>query len=180
MRVLLLLSLLPAPAFAVEAIILGGGKTASVATETVAAFKAPADLTVSAGFPKLMNSSNVKGLKPGFHVAILGFCSDRRAAQKVARLFKGAYTRTVQGQDPKTCPVITSPAPPMDPRETALLDRLKKDPKSEAALYDYGVYLKEEARFDEAQEQLNKLLEINPSHQGAKDLLQVIMVLTTD
>jgi len=122
----------------------------------------------------------VKGLKPGFHVAILGFCSDRRVAQRIARLFKGAYTRTVQGQDPKTCPVITSPPPPMDPRETALLERLKKDPSSEAALYDYGYYLKNEARFDESQEQLYKLLKINPSHQGAKDLLEMIMVLTTD
>jgi hypothetical protein len=61
------------------------------------------------GFPRVVDSSTVQGLKPGFQIVVLGFCAEGLGAQPVA-LFRGinggAYRRTVKVPPGDGCPTV--------------------------------------------------------------------------
>jgi len=102
---------------ATAAIVWGGGKTKADAEKWLKAFNdasAPFKglYTLPAGHPRLVESAKVKGMKPGFHVVLLGVCSSAELAPRL-KLFKslyaGTYARRVTGEKP-ACPVIAPKA----------------------------------------------------------------------
>lgn len=60
------------------------------------------------GFPKLIDSSTVEGLKPGFFITALGVCEKQGVLLDVARAtMKGPYVRQVKWPDAKLpCPTF--------------------------------------------------------------------------
>jgi hypothetical protein len=101
----------PLPAVDFEALILWGSQqkndTAKWLKERSPALGAMKD-GFSDGFPKQVESDSIKGLKPGFHVVLGGYCtpgSGDSALQKLKPHFEGASIRTVQipGGEP-SCP----------------------------------------------------------------------------
>ncbi len=105
-------SLAAAPATA--ALVWGGGKTKADAEKWVKAWSdasAPFQglYTLPPGHPRVVESAKVKGMKPGFHVVLLGVCSSAELAPRL-QLFKsiyaGTYARRVSGL-PASCPAIT-------------------------------------------------------------------------
>lgn len=79
----------------------------------MAALKLPAALHLSPGYPKLVRSDGVEGLKPGFVLVVLGACADVTAAQSghnnglaalIGRGLKGAYAKPVAMQA-AACPL---------------------------------------------------------------------------
>lgn len=98
-------------------IIIGGGTTEAALPPLQAKFK-------SSGFSKLvplpnnsiltMDSNNISGLNPGFHIAVLGICTQKEKAQSlrdVANLtFPGTYIKQVQVHFSQlSCPDFRSP-----------------------------------------------------------------------
>jgi hypothetical protein len=61
------------------------------------------------GFPRIVDSSTLQGLKAGFQIVVLGFCADGQGALPVA-FFRGinggAYRRTVKVQPGDGCPTV--------------------------------------------------------------------------
>ncbi|HZN93105.1 MAG TPA: tetratricopeptide repeat protein [Myxococcales bacterium] len=139
-------------------------------------------LRTAAGYPKVMKSDEVPGLRPGKLVTVVGFCGDRKAAQRAVNALKGklsVYVRTVEGEWPAACPT-TDPPPPTSPTEAELLRRVEQDPENENALYDYAQYLQMAGRLDEAEVQLDKLLKLNPEHAYGNQLQGVIRLLRAE
>jgi hypothetical protein len=67
-------------------------------------------VTLAAGFPKLMQSEQVPGLNPGFHIVVLGFCPAEHARPALAlakAFFPQAYERTVTAPA-DSCPTAAS------------------------------------------------------------------------
>jgi hypothetical protein len=99
-------------------IIIAGGADAAPATSAVARLAKSGlgkRLELSAGFPRVVESSSVAGLKPGFHIAIAGFCPTKGKQAAIARdvlalEFPGTYLRTVTGESDTQCPKVL-PAP---------------------------------------------------------------------
>ncbi len=69
-----------------------------------AALSLPAELVMGPDYPRVINSRNIEGLKPGFFVVVLGTCMAETPEQKryaaglaalVQRRLKGSYTRAV-------------------------------------------------------------------------------------
>jgi hypothetical protein len=112
---MLWLCLVSASAFAAQpaqAIISGGGATAEAGEKALKAFKAVPTfgelLTFAPGFPKVVESKTVSGLKPGFFVVVLGFCGPKeaRAPLSVAKSVRASvYARAVQ-VDELACPTV--------------------------------------------------------------------------
>lgn len=64
----------------------------------------------AAGFPKVVHSDDVSGMKPGFYVAVLGYCS-KEEQKPLMRLLKGisehVYARKVSSAEPGSCPTLS-------------------------------------------------------------------------
>jgi hypothetical protein len=126
-----------------------------------------------------MSTDEIPGLKPGRLVTVIGFCDDRKSAQKAVAVLRGKLalsSRAVEGEWPAACPSV-DPPPPKDPYEAELRERLEREPNSQGTLFEYAKFLQMAGRLDEAQVQLARLLKLNPDHDGAKELQAVIRVL---
>lgn len=97
--------------------IASGAKTEAEAKQQLAALKPPPALVLAPGYPRLLRSDGVEGLKPGFVLVVLGACADRTAAQSghndglaalLGRALKGAYAKPVQ-QQAEACPLWLEP-----------------------------------------------------------------------
>jgi hypothetical protein len=66
-----------------------------------------AQLELAKGYPRVLESKTVPGLKPGFWVVVLGVCAPGKEAQPLAALKAlepKIYTREVQWTEPLACP----------------------------------------------------------------------------
>lgn len=119
-RLVLLTCLAGASAFASDsatarALIWGGGATPEVGAAAMTSFDAAAAqvkalLDFSPGYPKLVESASVAGLKPGFHVVLLGLCAADDALMPLGLLKSvepKAYARPVQLDGAASCPKPT-------------------------------------------------------------------------
>jgi hypothetical protein len=97
-----------------QAIIFAGGKDATAATAAIERLGKSGlrnRLGLAAGFPKVVDSATVKGLNPGFQIAVAGFCPAKGKQAALARdllalEFLGTYLRPVTDVDVGTCPTI--------------------------------------------------------------------------
>lgn len=112
---LLLLALAGAPSQDGFMIILGGGKTDQDAEQVQKKWLAGAGereryLRAAPGWPKVVASGSVSGLKPGLKVSVLGVCPPGKAAevQWSVSSWRGAYVRKVKWDSPMACPGFTS------------------------------------------------------------------------
>jgi hypothetical protein len=111
---LVLLTAAPAPA-ASAAIVWGGGKTRADAERWAKSFTQAQPpfaslFTLKPGFPKIVESGKVKGMKAGFHVVLLGVCpaAELEPRMKVFKaMYAGAYARKVSGVE-AACPELTA------------------------------------------------------------------------
>jgi hypothetical protein len=150
------------------ALILGGGKTKADAEAVLKKFSAPKELRPAAGYPKLQKSDEVKGLKPGFFVALLGYCDNAGDLENEVRQMwkaqKGSYAREVDAAVPGACPKIDGPKLPPTDEEKKLLEKAQ------------GL----EPDFPRAQKIYEELVTLNPGNKDAHQALERIMVLMTD
>ncbi len=107
---LLMLAIAAAPADGFI-VILGGGKTADAAeaarTDWVDRARWRPAVAVE-GWPRVLASESVVGLKPGLQIAALGVCPPDKAvaAQVAAGAVPGAYLRKVRWTEPFSCPAL--------------------------------------------------------------------------
>lgn len=99
-----------------RALIWGGGATRDVADAALKALEASEvrlALTFSEGFPRIVESQTVKGLKPGFHVVLLGLCGEKDDASLAVSMAKSVeakvYARSVEFDGPASCPKLKAP-----------------------------------------------------------------------
>ena len=115
MRALFAVVLFPLIAQAAPAklLILGGGAKPEDAAKAIEQWGkvAPEMLIDPAdGFPKAIESATVKGLKPGFHVAVIGGCDEGeglRALEATRQLYPGSYFRPVEWDGALPCPTLS-------------------------------------------------------------------------
>jgi hypothetical protein len=96
-----------------QVLIWGGGRTPEEGRRALERFEAErsglnAILSLGEGYPRVIASGTVPGLKPGFHVVLLGACKPEEAQEPLETLqsFKpGVYARTVKlALGPGSCP----------------------------------------------------------------------------
>jgi hypothetical protein len=104
-------------------IIWAGGSTKAAGDAALADAKknVPKDIALAPGFPKLVESKDVPGLKPGFHVALLGVCKASKGNAVVSRLREskdGVYQRRVAAHPSLViaCPTMPRRAPDSGPK----------------------------------------------------------------
>ena len=109
-------------------VIADGSTTPDGAEAKLAATYPGADLQAAEGFPRVVDSASVRGLKAGFHVVVLAACDEARAASllldQVRLSVPGAYVREVSWPLPLGCPVeiaAIAPAATYTALETAPL-----------------------------------------------------------
>jgi hypothetical protein len=110
--VALALSAAPAAAPSVQVLIWGGGDTEPEARVWLERWKAEGPmlkdyLQLAEGFPKVVESKDLAGLKPGFFIVVLGFCPETEAKPVLGllkALYAGAYARATTAQLPLGCP----------------------------------------------------------------------------
>jgi len=178
MRPALLLCALSASAPAAELILVADGAQDSRAVQLLRT-EAVNGVRAAAGYPKVMKSDDIPGLKPGRLVTVLGACADRKTAQNVVNALQGKVPlslRAVEDEWAGACPSVEAP-PPEDSLETKMKRRIERDPTSQDALYDYALYLQMDGRLEEAQAQLDKLFKLNPEHLRGRNLQAVIDVV---
>src|SRR4051812_1364456 len=99
-RVAFLLCALSASAPAAEVILVADGAQGSPVVQQLRT-EAVNGVRVAGGYPRVMKSEEISGLRPGRLVTVLGVCDDRKAARKVVLALKGKLalsTRTVEGE----------------------------------------------------------------------------------
>lgn len=92
-----------------QALILTGAGSEAAATPLLEAAKkraaAATDVLVLAdGFPRLVQSDTVTGLKPGFWIVLAGFCAEASTLDALKALDAGAYAKPVQLDAAPSCP----------------------------------------------------------------------------
>jgi hypothetical protein len=103
----------PQPA---QLVIWGGGKDTAEAEASLGRWQERAKnkfwdgtLKVAEGYPRIVKSDTVPGLKPGFMVVVLGACAPAEGS-KVLETLKafepGAYARDVTWAEPLACPQL--------------------------------------------------------------------------
>lgn len=99
-----------------RALIWGGGATREAADTALKAMDATdvrSMLTFSEGFPRIVESQSVKGLKPGFHVVLLGLCGEKDDAALALSMAKSVdakvYARGVELEGKSSCPTLKAP-----------------------------------------------------------------------
>lgn len=110
MKALALALVVSGSAFAadVQALVITGATSEAAAAPLLEAAKKRAAvvaplLTLAEGFPKVVDSATVKGLKPGFFIVLAGFCTVVDPALKA--LDPGAYAKPVQDVA-EACPKV--------------------------------------------------------------------------
>jgi hypothetical protein len=101
MRAALLVLLLATPsrdAAPLQHLVFSGGTDRAAGDAALASWKRLAPLVephvrLPTGFPKLVESGSLPGLKPGFFVVVLGLCDDLSAFDVVKALYPGAYAK---------------------------------------------------------------------------------------
>lgn len=117
MRLLCVLVLLShaALAQAPQHLVFSGGTTRADGESALASWKRLAPLfdphvRLAAGFPKLVESASLPGLKPGFFVVVLGQCDSLEAFDVIKAIYPAAYSRPVTGAPTLSCPTLASEA----------------------------------------------------------------------
>jgi hypothetical protein len=96
-----------------QVLIWGGGRTSEEGRKALERFEAErsgleAVLSPGEGYPRVVASDTLPGLKPGFHVVVLGACKPEQAKEPLETLqaFKpGVYARAVKmALGPESCP----------------------------------------------------------------------------
>jgi formylglycine-generating enzyme required for sulfatase activity len=111
--VLTLLLLAAAPA-ASNAVIWTGAQTEEAAKEKLSEWAKDERtwserLRLGAGYPKLVKSDSLPGLKPGFHVILLGICNAeqvRPRTRALKELYPYTYWRPLTEKQPEACPEL--------------------------------------------------------------------------
>jgi len=101
-----------------QAIILGGGKAPEDAVAWEKRWKAVEPIlagmvALAEGYPRRNASQDVAGLKAGFHVVLLGFCSAEELIPRLEILksvYPGVYARPVEKDVPGACPTLIDEA----------------------------------------------------------------------
>jgi hypothetical protein len=103
----------------VRALIWGGGATPEAATEARQALDASAlgaMLTFAPGYPKVMESKDLKGLKAGFHIVLLGVCGAKEDSWLPLSVAKSVepkvYVRGAESDGATSCPALKAPWKP--------------------------------------------------------------------
>lgn len=100
-----------------RAIVWGGGPTPEDGATWLARWQQEspdyADLiTLAPGWPKLVESGSMPGMKPGFHVVVLGVClagDEQPALALLKALHAGTYVRELDGPAPASgCPTVAN------------------------------------------------------------------------
>lgn len=108
-----------------QVLIGGGGTEESQADDWLRAFQQRFVVdgalehlvTFAPGFPKVVASASVEGLKPGLYVVLLGFCSAEDAPSRLGTLRMldgGAYARATTSLPKDACPQVKPFPPPGD------------------------------------------------------------------
>jgi hypothetical protein len=171
--------------------IVGGGKTAADAEKARAALVKHAwlwRLHEHPGWPKVMRSDDVPGLKPGLFITVAATCTvegnipDAIAAldATLKRVAKGSYSRTITAVLGNACfdPAVFEP----DAAEQKLQQAVDAAPpgKRATAMYAYARALYADGRLLDAQGLTRELLRLDPTHAEALALAEILMVLLTD
>lgn len=117
MRLLCVLVLLShaALAQAPQHLVFSGGTTRADGESALASWKRLAPLVdphvrLAVGFPKVVESASLPGLKPGFFVVVLGQCASLEAFDVIKAIYPAAYSRPVTGAPTLSCPTLASEA----------------------------------------------------------------------
>ncbi|MBL8936442.1 MAG: hypothetical protein JNM69_17935 [Archangium sp.] len=116
MRLFGLLLLVSGVAYAdAQHLVFSGGTTRADGDAALASWKRLAPLVdphvrLAAGFPKVVESASLPGLKPGFFIVVLGQCDSLEAFNVIKAIYPAAYTRPVTGAPTPACPTLTSEA----------------------------------------------------------------------
>ena len=93
----LLLALAAQPA---HLLILGGGKSPADAAAAKSKLRVPKSVTPADGYPRVVKSDDIQGLKPGFHIVVLGACApDEWRLDAMRTMFDGSYVRAIEWKD---------------------------------------------------------------------------------
>ncbi len=99
-------------------LVLSGGTTEADAKKALGSFQRlqpvlEKGVTLAAGYPRVLESKTVPGLKPGFWIVALGACRDAKPAlEAVKAAYPGAYARQLQdGAAAEACPALSRSAP---------------------------------------------------------------------
>ncbi len=95
------------PTGPLEVLVLGGGKTPEDAQAWMKRWASAEPVlrglvVLAEGFPKVVQSDRVEGLKPGFHIVVLGFCGAAEREEPhmlIKSFFPGTYAKPVKGQE---------------------------------------------------------------------------------
>lgn len=100
----------------VRALIWGGGATPEAAAEARKALDASAlgsMLTFAPGYPKVLESKDLKGLKAGFHIVLLGVCGAKEDSWLPLSVAKSVepkvYVRGAELDGATACPTLKAP-----------------------------------------------------------------------
>jgi hypothetical protein len=175
------------------AVIADGAPKEADAKAKLAALRKHTELRLAEGFPRLVKSDTLAGLKPGLFIVVLGFCPvERRVSAKTgqddavmsvdlryqdylrrefARLQPGTYLKKVTGARSTSCPQLLF-AEPSDKAGRALWAALQAQPRAPEALLAYGVHLETEVGdFDAADYVYSWILEMHPGFEPAQHRL---------
>lgn len=102
-----------ASAQAPQHLVFSGGTTRADGDAALASWKRLAALIdphvrLAAGFPRVVESASLPGLKPGFFVVVLGQCDSLEAFDVIKTIYPAAYTRPVTGAATLSCPTLTT------------------------------------------------------------------------
>jgi hypothetical protein len=106
------------------AVIWGGGTTRELALVQLNQFEERRKkwdfLDLSPGYPSIVSSDTMPGLKPGFFVVLLGVCAAPTSpvVSTLDALEPAVYTRSVEWKQPEACPSFPKIEHPEDPRFT--------------------------------------------------------------
>lgn len=94
-------------------LVFSGGTTRADGDAALASWNRLASLVgphvrLAAGFPKVVESASLPGLKPGFFIVVLGQCDSLEAFNVIKAIYPAAYTRPVTGAPTLACPTLTS------------------------------------------------------------------------
>ncbi len=154
---LLAFSSLAAAQTPARALIWGGGATPESATQALHIFEsvevAKAMFEFPTGYPRVVESASLAGLKPGFHVVLLGVC-ERADAAVLLPAFKAiepaVYARTITATE-RACPTLKWKARSSQAGKlavTALTNKNYSDWRVVAHLADDAGELVDVARFE--------------------------------
>lgn len=143
---------------------------------------------------RVVKSDDVKGLKPGFFVAVAGTCNhgvhDASAREQVLKSLRkleaGAYLRHIHKDNVGfSCPAYWDASIVPSLEEVKLRSRIDKAEKKGGkklvvALVGYGTYLQRSGRLMEAEVFATAALKIDPDDKAANNLAKTLTVLLTD